>query len=611
MHKWVVCLLFCLMPWSPWAQEAILSYHTDLTITPDDKILIQEKIRVRAQGNLIRRGIYRSVPSVRRNKQGRNEPAPIEILRVLRDGQPEPYKVENRSGNLTLYIGSEDQLLAPGEYVYVLEYQAENHIGFFEDFDELYWNFVGHDWAFPVEKFSARLYLPRGAEALQYACYVGRMGSTGRQCNIDYQASQGYVTFEGSVGLKPGEGATLAVSWPKGYVSDNFSMALDKNGWNLFLFFVGMLFLGFYGHRWWVRYGVDPPSPSVVPDWHAPEGLSPADVAYVRERHVLSHTVSAALVSAAVKGALRIENKGKKFTFHLLSRTVDLAPEEKALVDALFMNGEVFTLSTANYGIYQKALASFKGSLALKRNLNDYLNFHLPQVFIGVALAALAGVVALTWGKQSYDLSVWVARIGMYFGLVVSMGLLSVLFHIPNFFRWPLAALVSLILTAILHAILTGLFYYSSPGYYFAMIWVLVFGTGVWVWLLSAPTVLGQEIFTKIKGFKLYLTKAEKELLDYFTPPEQTPELFEKYLPYAMALRVDNRWARKFKNVLAKAVEQGNYAPTWYVGNLAALSHLQRDFSQSVAAAAPKSSSGSGGGGFSGGGGGGGGGGGW
>ncbi len=610
MNKWF-WLLILWIPFELWSQEALLNYHTDLRITPDDKIRIQEHIKVRAEGNLIRRGIYRSVPTVRRNKQGRNEPAPVKILQVSRDGKAEEYKVEHRSGQIFVYIGSEDNFLPPGEYEYILEYEAGNHIGFFDDFDELYWNFVGHDWAFPVEKFSASLYLPQGASALQSACYVGRFGETGKQCQIDYDSSKGLVSFQSSTRLNPGEGATLAVSWPKGYVEDNFSMALDTNGLNFFFFFAGSLLLGFLGYRWWIQYGVDPPKVAVVPDWHAPEGLSPADVAFVKERHVFSHTVSAALVSAAVKGAIRIENKGKKFTFYLLSKEVELAPEERAMVDSLFQQSEVFTLSTVNYGIYQRALASFKGSLALKRNLNDYLNFHLPQVFAGVGVAALLGLVVVTWGKQSYEMSNLGGRILVYLGFVLAMGLTSILFHIRNFLRWPLAFFGSLVCAAILQAVLTGIFYFGSPGYYFIMIWFFVFVTGMWVWLLSAPTVLGQETFAKIAGFKLYLSKAEKEFLDLFTPPEQTPELFEKYLPYAMALRVDNRWAKKFKNVLAKAVEQGNYSPTWYVGNLAALSHLQRDFSQSVAAAAPKSSSGSGGGGFSGGGGGGGGGGGW
>jgi uncharacterized membrane protein len=139
--------------------------------------------------------------------------------------------------------------------------------------------------------------------------------------------------------------------------------------------------------------------------------------------------------------------------------------------------------------------------------------------------------------------------------------------------------------------------------------------------LLKAPTVQGRQIMDKIEGFKMYLSVAEKERLEKLHPPEKTPALFEKYLPYAFALDVENEWSEQFAEVLAQAAtaEQG-YTPTWYSGrswnsqNLGGFSAgLGTGLAASIAAAAtpPSSSSGSGGGGSSGGGGGGGGGGGW
>ncbi|WP_425506904.1 DUF2207 family protein [Sphingomonas sediminicola] len=102
--------------------------------------------------------------------------------------------------------------------------------------------------------------------------------------------------------------------------------------------------------------------------------------------------------------------------------------------------------------------------------------------------------------------------------------------------------------------------------------------------------------------------------------PADTPELFERYLPYAIALGVENRWAERFAGVLAAAAAQGQQGFVWYSGTRDPWSDPGR-FAESVgsslastvssASTAPGSSSGSGGGGSSGGGGGGGGGGGW
>jgi uncharacterized membrane protein len=122
-------------------------------------------------------------------------------------------------------------------------------------------------------------------------------------------------------------------------------------------------------------------------------------------------------------------------------------------------------------------------------------------------------------------------------------------------------------------------------------------------------------------GFKDYLEVAEKDELNLRNPPEKTPQLFEAYLPFALALGVDQAWSERFAAVLA-AIREPNgqdYSPSWYRGNWNSsnLSKTTKSFSSGLNSAInasvtpPGSSSGGGGGGSSGGGGGGGGGGGW
>jgi uncharacterized membrane protein len=139
-------------------------------------------------------------------------------------------------------------------------------------------------------------------------------------------------------------------------------------------------------------------------------------------------------------------------------------------------------------------------------------------------------------------------------------------------------------------------------------------------WWISAPTKEGRAVLDHIAGFKQYLSITERERLDRMTPPEDTPELFERYLPYAIALGVENRWAERFAEVLAAAAARGQSGFGWYSGSSDPWNNPGRfadDVGSSLASTissastAPGSSSGSGGGGSSGGGGGGGGGGGW
>jgi uncharacterized membrane protein len=136
--------------------------------------------------------------------------------------------------------------------------------------------------------------------------------------------------------------------------------------------------------------------------------------------------------------------------------------------------------------------------------------------------------------------------------------------------------------------------------------------------LLKAPTLYGREIIDQLDGLKLYLSVAEKDRLNLLNPPEKTPELFEKFLPWALALDVEQEWGEQFQELLERARMEGTYSPVWYHSNRPfsssiLASSLGSSLSSSIASSstAPGSSSGSGGGGSSGGGGGGGGGGGW
>ena len=160
-----------------------------------------------------------------------------------------------------------------------------------------------------------------------------------------------------------------------------------------------------------------------------------------------------------------------------------------------------------------------------------------------------------------------------------------------------------------------------NPLIWFAWV-VVVLGMHIlFIFLLRAPTVIGQRVRDEIEGFALYLDTAEQDRLDRMQSPELTPEVFEAFLPYAFALGVENTWVGRFEREFPRDQDgRGGYHPAWYQGNLASTSslhhighNLNSDLSGAISSAStpPGSSSGSGGGGFSGGGGGGGGGGGW
>ena len=71
---------------------------------------------------------------------------------------------------------------------------------------------------------------------------------------------------------------------------------------------------------------------------------------------------------------------------------------------------------------------------------------------------------------------------------------------------------------------------------------------------MPARTLLGVRALAKVRGFQDFLGRVEKDRIKRL---EQTPALFEKYLPYAMALGVESRWAEAFGSIAVPA-------PQWY-----------------------------------------------
>ena len=78
---------------------------------------------------------------------------------------------------------------------------------------------------------------------------------------------------------------------------------------------------------------------------------------------------------------------------------------------------------------------------------------------------------------------------------------------------------------------------------------------------LRAPTRAGRELLDKIQGFRIYLRSVDGNRLNQLMPPEKTPELFERYLPYALALDCELAWAQQFSTVLEAAKQSGGTPP--------------------------------------------------
>ena len=569
--------LLLLMSSSVFADERILDFHSDILVMQDGWIEVTETIRVRAEGNRIRRGIYRDFPTEYEDKLGNQYVVDFKPLSVLRNNAPEDSHTQTIRGGERVYFGSADRYISNGEHAYVFRYRASRMLGFFDAHDELYWNVTGVEWAFPIDRASATVAFgfDVAANDLTAEAYTGAFGYTRRDYTSRIDAS-GRVHFETTKPLAALTGLTIVVGWPKGLVTAPTEM--QRLGWllqdnaGLLIAILGfMLLLGYYVPVWY-RFGRDPEEGVVVTRYEPPQGFSPASLRYVRQMYYDDKVMTAAVVNLAVKGYLRIDLEEGADGFLGIGKTPDeytllqtrpqaepppMAAGEQELYDGLFGEGKRVALANDNHARLGGARDAHKASL--KRDYKQhYFRFNGLLNIPAIVIFILASILALASGPSP-----------LVFAMIIAMAVTTIFFAI----------------------------------------------------VMKRPTLRGRKLLDEILGFKDYLEIAEKDEMNLRNPPEKTPQLFEAYLPFALALGVDQLWAEKFAAVLAAAGQAGGatYQPRWYNGSWStmdlsrATSQMSNSLNSAITSSVspPGSSSGGGGGGFSGGGGGGGGGGGW
>ena len=575
MKRLVACLL--LLSATALADERILDYHSDILVMQDGWIEVTETIHVRAEGKRIRRGIYRDFPTEYEDRLGNQYIVDFEPLSVLRNNSPEDSHTQSIRGGKRIYFGSADRYINTGEHTYVFRYRANRMLGFFENHDELYWNVTGVEWAFPIDNASATVAFGFDVSAndLTAEAYTGAFGYTKRDYKSQIDAS-GRAHFETTRPLAPLNGLTIVVGWPKGFVAEPTDM--QRLGWllrdnaGLLIAGVGFVLLLAYYLPVWHRFGRDPEEGVVVTRYEPPAGFSPASLRYIRQMYYDDKVMTAAVVNLAVKGYLRIDLEEGSDGFLGIGKTPDeytlvktrpkgepppMAAGERELYEGLFGPDRRIALANDNHAQLGGAKDAHKASLK-KDYKQHYFRFNGLLNLPAILIFVIASVLALASGPSP-----------LVFVMIIAMAVMTIFFAI----------------------------------------------------IMKRPTLRGRKLLDEILGFKDYLEIAEKDEMNLRNPPEKTPELFEAYLPFALALGVDLLWAEKFAAVLAAAqqTDGGTYQPSWYNGSWStmdlsrATSQMSTSLNSAITSSVspPGSSSGGGGGGFSGGGGGGGGGGGW
>jgi uncharacterized membrane protein YgcG len=560
----------CLLAWpsSAAAQRTLViqQFTADVEVATDGVINVTETIQPRFTGTW--NGLYRTIPVEYRTPQGFNYQLRLDVESVTDEsGAPLRFESgrERHYRKLKIWIpGAQDTVKTV-----VVRYRVRNGLKFFEEHDELYWNVTGDEWEVPIERARAVVRLPAGVTGVRSYAFTGGYGSQESAAAITAVGTT--LTIETTRALNFREGVTVAIAWNPGVVarptpSDKTREFLVANSALLVPF-------GVFGVMFWLwrKHGRDPRRQPIAVRYEPPGALTPAEVGTLVDNSPDMRDITATVVDLAVRGFIRIRETREDRFLGLGTKTdyalqlvrgdgewKELRRHEEALLRALFETtaGPAGEPGGAKPVIDEVSISDLK---------NRFYK-HVPEIRERIFSQLIDRGYYLRRPdrvKTTFYVLALVVGIG---GSVAS-------------------GITGLGLAAIIASILSGLI------------------VGVFGHLMPARTVEGTRALEGALGFEEFLDRVES---DRFERIVKTPAMFEKFLPFAMALGVERSWARAFEGIYTNQ-------PDWYVGTYhgsfgprmfaASLADLSSDAGTAMTSE-PRSSGGSGvgGGGFSGGG---------
>ena len=590
-------------------QIIIQNFDERVVINRDGTIVVTETIQAQFIGSNWH-GIYRTIPVEYTTPQGLDFTLLLQPIGVTDDSGHSLKSEQSRQGRETkfkIYVPNPDNATR----TVVLRYRVLNALTFFDDHDELYWNVTGNEWEAPLEHATASIELPAGVTGLHAVAYSGAFGSHAHDAEV--QSKSNVVEFSTTHSLGLHEGLTTVVGWDKGFVHEATTgqkiLFILLSNWPILIPF-GVFILMFY---WWWTGGREPDRGSIMVQYEPPDNLTPAECGTLVDNEVTMRDISATLVDLAVKGYLTIAHQDNNtqlgltsdYVFHLKKPPGEwdnLKPHEQQMLRGIFVPESA-------------ALALLSRLQEVSKNLPLPLSSALFAQTQATAQAAQNPAISQAIAKEYSDTYQSVAEAGKVSLPEVALSDLQNRFslHLPfiqnyvfdtlkkhgYYLRRPDTLRLAFVAFGILIGILmlpVGFLLAATTGTA-PMPWIvaailtaiIIAGSG---WFMNARTITGSRTLAKVLGFEDFLGRVEK---DHIERLERTPELFEKYLPYAMALRVEKKWVQAFSGIGVQSPQwyQGahgsSFQPSFLVNDLGVMSSQAAD----VMSSAPRSSGGS------------------
>ncbi len=330
----------------------------------------------------------------------------------------------------------------------------------------------------------------------------------------------------------------------------------------------------------WLILGRDPKPGTIVTRYEPPRALSPAMIRYVWKEAFDDRTFWAGILSLAAKGMATLENVDGM----TLVRPTTAAKSAKALPKE-----EQFLLERILHRHGKKGVAinmldsetvyqvSRMAAALQQEAIGKWFFENREIVTSGIVLSVIPVYLSANPGTleqwSALVLALAVMAPGAFYLVFIVLRILDLVRATRGGLQRAIVRravmLCAMIAPCISAIILGGIVLSVTFGWWVLVVTAAMIALNVtFLHLMKAPTADGRKLLDEIEGFRSFLDSVERLPMDRADAPAIIPGIYERYLPYAVALEVEQSWSDRFV-ALAESFHEREFlegAHAFYLG---------------------------------------------
>jgi hypothetical protein len=319
---------------------------------------------------------------------------------------------------------------------------------------------------------------------------------------------------------------------------------------------------------------------ALVTLYEPPRQLSPAMLRYIWKETFDDRTFWSGVLNLVAKGLATLHSESGVAFIRATSRESkgdSLPLEEKILFDEL-VQGHTRKDVAVNMLSPRTTIAIAHMAKALHQEAVGRWFQENRHIAIGGALLSVAALCVAAspntggqWGALILGLAVMAP--GAFYLFFISQRVWNVIRAAKLHCDWILlrreAMLITMLLPCVAAIVLGGVLLGATFGWqiFAATLFLAVLNVAFLRWI-KLPTSEGRQVLTEIEGFRVFLNSVERLPMGRIDGPADHAGLYEKYLPYAIALKVEQAWGDRLMALTSTFHENASVpcAEAFYLG---------------------------------------------